>query len=112
MFKIQLCRDSLITMTNLTPLAILVVFTRAYYQLEAGLKSRVNDIFIVLCWALVNSVPEVSVRDGPLDLTRMAAALVDPELGSTTTLPEQMSCWDLLSLRVRAQQLLALLARL
>ena len=91
--------------------AIMVILTRVYYQLKAGLSSQLNDIFVVMCCALVNVVPEVFVRPGPLDVARMARSLADPERGSSTALPRVFSSWDLLSMRLHAEQLMELLER-
>lgn len=98
--------------SDITPLPVVVTLTRVYYQLEAGLKTRVNDVFVLLCWALVNSVPEAFARDGPIDVVRMAASFTDPERGSSTTLPEQLSVWDLLTLRFHAEYLRKLLGEM
>lgn len=95
----------------LTKVEILVILTRAYFQLRSGLRARLDDIFIVLTWSLVSSVPQVFVREGALNVTELARAFRDPERGSSMRIP-QMDEWDALALRFNAEYLLQLLGRM
>lgn len=66
-------------------------------------------MFLVLCWSLVNSVPEVFVGRGPLNVTQLALVFRDAARGASARLPEGLSSWDLLALRFNAEYLLRVL---
>ena len=59
----------------------------------------------------MNSVPQVFVGEGALDVTALARAFSDPERGASMEFPEPDG-WELVALRYNAEYLLRLFALL